>query len=159
MLFSYTAKSKGGEIIQGVLDAADRLSIAHELRSRGLSPLSVTEENKSLIHKFSKFSSKFLSRVSVDEQIVFAKNLSGMLHAGLSLYRSLSVLKKQTKNSKLSFILGSLSDDINRGGTLSSGLSRFPDIFSKLFVSMTRAGEESGNLAGALSDIAINLEK
>ena len=82
-----------------------------------------------------------------------------MIRAGLSLYRALSVLKKQTKNSVLGKILNSLADDINAGGTLSSGLSKFPETFSKLFVSMTKAGEESGNLAGALSDIGMNLEK
>ncbi len=82
-----------------------------------------------------------------------------MLRAGLSLYRALSVLQKQTKNAFLNKILISLGNDINSGGTLSSGLAKFPNIFSSLFISMTRAGEESGNLANALSDIGMNLEK
>ena len=108
--------------------------------------------------KMSMFFSMF-SKVSLSEQILFTKNLSGMLKAGLSLYRALSVLKKQTKNPKLNNILTSLSTDINSGGTLSDGLAKFPDVFSKLFISMTRAGEESGNLGGALTDIGMNLEK
>ena len=82
-----------------------------------------------------------------------------MLKAGLSLSRALSVLKKQTQNPALGKILTSLSNDINSGESLSSGLSKFPDPFSKLFVSMTKAGEESGNLSGALSEIGMNLEK
>jgi len=53
----------------------------------------------------------------------------------------------------------SLSSDINAGESLSFGLLKFPNVFSTLFVSMTKAGEESGNLASALSDIGINLEK
>ena len=56
-------------------------------------------------------------------------------------------------------MLDSLNEEINAGGNLSSGLAKFPNIFSKLFVSMTRAGEESGNLAGALNEIGLNLEK
>jgi type IV pilus assembly protein PilC len=52
-----------------------------------------------------------------------------------------------------------MSSDINSGETFSSALSKFPNVFSKLFISMTAAGEESGNLAGALSDIGTNLEK
>ena len=158
MLFSYKAKSKTGEIGEGVSDAKDRLSLAHELRNRGLIPLSITEEGGSLMDKISS-SFNFLSRVSVSEQIILTKNLSGMLKAGLSLFRALSVLKKQTKNVKLGKILTSISDEINSGGTLSSGFEKFPDVFLKLFVSMTRAGEESGNLAGALNDIGMNLEK
>jgi type IV pilus assembly protein PilC len=55
--------------------------------------------------------------------------------------------------------LTSLTNDIDSGETFSSALSKFPDVFSKLFVSMVCAGEESGNLAGALSDIGLNLEK
>jgi type IV pilus assembly protein PilC len=82
-----------------------------------------------------------------------------MIRSGLSLFRALSVLKKQTKNSALDKILISLSADINAGKTFSSALEKFPGVFSKLFISMTRAGEESGNLANALSDIGLNLEK
>ncbi len=144
--------------MQGVLFARDRLTLARDLRSRGSTPLSISEKGESLSDKISALAGIF-SKVSVNEQIVFTKNLSGMLKAGLSLYRALSVLEKQTKNSKLSKILVSLSADINSGETLSSGLLKFPNIFSKLFISMTRAGEESGNLAGALSDIGMNLEK
>ena len=158
MLFSYKAKSKEGEIVEGVLFGSDRFSVAHDLRSNGSTPLLIREKSDSFLDKMSGLTNIF-SRVSVNEQIIFTKNLSGMLKAGLSLYRALSVLKKQTKNKTLSNILVSLSDEINSGGALSSGLLKFPNIFSKLFISMIKAGEESGNLTGALSDIGINLEK
>jgi len=158
MLFSYRAKSKTGEISEGILEASDRLFLARDLRSRGFIPVSITEKSKSFIGQLAVFVNMF-SKVSVAEQIILTKNLSGMLKAGLSLARALSVLRKQTKNSTLSKVLTSISDDINSGETLSSGLSKFPNVFSKLFVSMTRAGEESGNLASALSDVGMNLEK
>lgn len=158
MLFSYSAKSKTGEITNGVLESKDRFSIAHDLRSRGLTPLSISEKSSDFMDKLPQIMDIF-SKVSVSEQIVFTKNLSGMIKAGLSLYRALSVLKKQTKNPKLTKILVSISADINSGGTFSAALSKFPNVFSKLFISMIKAGEESGNLAGALSDIALNLEK
>ncbi|TSC78048.1 MAG: Uncharacterized protein G01um101424_182 [Parcubacteria group bacterium Gr01-1014_24] len=158
MLFSYRARSKTGEISEGVLDALDRLSLARDLRGRGYIPVSIQEQNESFFDRMSVLAVMF-SKVSVSEQIILTRNLSGMLRAGLSLFRALSVLKKQTKNPALGKILTSLSNNINSGETLSSGLSKFPNIFSKLFVSMTRSGEESGNLAGALSDVGMNLEK
>ena len=158
MLFSYRAKSKDGTVTEAVLEAGDRLILARDLRSRGLIPISITQKGGNFADSLSVFKDLF-SKISVNELIIMTKNLSGMLRAGLSLARALSVLKKQTKNSSLSKILTSLSDDINSGGSFSSGLSKFPDVFSKLFVSMTRAGEESGNLANALSDIGMNLEK
>ncbi len=158
MLFFYKAKTKTGEILEGALESIDRFSIAHELRSRGYTPISISEKKNNFSENIAKIRNIFF-KISINEQIIFTKNLSGMLKAGLSLSRALSVLEKQTKNVTLNKILKSLSSDINSGETFSSSLSKFPDVFSKLFVSMTKAGEESGNLAGALSDISGNLEK
>lgn len=158
MLFFYKAKTKTGEILEGTLDSIDRLTLAHELRSRGHIPISISEKKNNFFENITKIANIF-SKISVSEQIIFTKNLSGMLKAGLSISRALSVLEKQTKNVTLNKVLNSLSNDINSGETFSSGLAKFPDVFSKLFVSMTKAGEESGNLSGALSDIGGNLEK
>ena len=158
MLFSYKAKSKDGEIIEGMLESQDRFSLGRELRSKGSIPISITSKSSGSFDVARLFK-EFLGRVKTAELIILTKNLSGMIRAGLSLFRALSVLEKQTKNATLNKVLVSLGNDINSGETLSSAFSKFPNIFSKLFVSMTKAGEESGNLAGALSDIGINLEK
>ncbi len=158
MFFTYIAKTKTGEEIEGVINAADRYVAAQEIKSRGLMPLSVKEKREVFWNISSKFSNIF-SRISVNEKIIFTKNLSGMLRAGLSLYRALSVLEKQTKNPKFNKILLSLATDINAGQSFFYALSKFPEVFSGLFLSMTKAGEESGNLSGALSDIGLNLEK
>ncbi|MDD3662827.1 MAG: type II secretion system F family protein, partial [Candidatus Pacebacteria bacterium] len=86
-------------------------------------------------------------------------NLSGMLSAGLPLTRALTVLEKQSTNKKLTDILRVLIDEINAGGTLSSGMSKFPKVFSNLFVSMVRSGEESGGLPRVLSEVGVTLKK
>jgi type IV pilus assembly protein PilC len=158
MLFSYRAKSKQGEVIDGELEAFDRVALANDLRSRGYSPLSIIEKNASVLDKIFAFKNIF-SRFSTDELILFTRNLSGMLRAGLSLFRALSVLKKQAKNDLQNKVLTALSDEISAGGNLFSGLSKFPNIFSPIFVSMVKAGEESGNLAGSLTEVGLNLEK
>lgn len=158
MLFTYKAKLKSGEIFEGTLEAVDRFALSRELKSKGNIPISITEKKNDAFN-FLSFFSGFFSRIKISELIIFTKNLSGMLRAGLSLSRALSVLKKQTKNKTFDKVLTSLSAEINSGGTLSSGFEKFPKVFSKLFVSMSRAGEESGNLAGALSEIGMNLEK
>ena len=158
MLFTYTAKSKTGEMIESTLDATDRFTLSRDLRSRGYLPLSITEKKAGLEDKLSIFT-RIFSKISVNEQIIFTKNLSGMIKAGLSLSRALSVLRKQTKNAELGKILNSVTSDINSGETFSTALTKFPDNFSNLFISMVKAGEESGNLSGALSDIGLNLEK
>lgn len=158
MLLHYKAKTNTGEVIENTIEALDRFALARDLRSKGNTPLSI-EEKKASALDFSSLFENFFGRVKTSELIILTKNLSGMLRAGLSLYRALSVLEKQSKNKTLNKILISLENDINAGETLSSGIAKFPKVFSKLFVSMTRAGEESGNLAGALSEVGMNLEK
>ncbi len=158
MLFHYRAKTKTGEVIENLEEAKDRFALARDLRVRGNTPLSI-EEKKEKGDAFMQVFESIFGRVKIAELIILTKNLSGMLKAGLSLYRALLVLQKQTKNKNLNKILVSISNDINSGDTLSLAFSKFPNTFSKLFVSMTRAGEESGNLAGALNEVGMNLEK
>lgn len=158
MLFSYKAKTKDGVIFEEVLESADRFTLASEIRSRGQIPLSISEKKEGMV-KLNKTFQTLFSKVSIQEQILFTKNLSGMLKAGLALYRAISVLEKQNKNPAMNKILLALGAEIDAGGTLSSGLEKFPKVFSNLFVSMVRAGEESGNLDKALTEVGENLEK
>ncbi|MFH1608743.1 MAG: type II secretion system F family protein [Patescibacteria group bacterium] len=158
MIFTYKAKSQKGEIIQDIIEALDRFSASRELRTRGLVPISVSEKKRSLNSSLA-FIDKFLARVKTTELIMFTKNLGGMLKAGLALSRALSVLQKQTKNKFFNSILVSMSNEINSGGTLSSGMAKYPKVFSKLFVSMVKSGEESGNMVSSLNEIGLNLEK
>jgi type II secretory pathway component PulF len=157
MLFNYTARDAQGEIVSGTLEAEDRFGVAKELRGRSQIPLSV----KPIATKsaFSLSFERFFSRVTLREKVVFTHNLSGMLSAGLPLFRAIEVEKKQNKNPAFDIVLDGLLATINQGGTLSLGLSKYPKVFAPLFVSMVHAGEESGNMSGALKDIGVNLEK
>jgi len=157
MEFSYKAKDAQGTVVEGTLEAPDRFVAAKELRERGETPISVAEVAAG--GDFSARFTKFFAKITLREKIVFTHNLSGMLTAGLSLYRALEVLKKQNKNPALEEVLSGLLVSINQGGTLSDGLTKYPKVFSTLFVSMVRAGEESGNLSGALKEIGSSLEK
>lgn len=157
MLFSYKVKSNTGEVVTGTMESADRYTLSRELRSRGQTPLAIEEQKKMSLNLDSLLS--FMNRVKTSDLILFTKNLSGMIKAGLSLSRALAVLEKQTKNKKFHDIIVALDGEVNQGGTLSSGFAKFPTVFSKLFVSMTRAGEESGDLAGSLTEIGMNLDK
>ena len=115
-----------------------------------------------LIEKESKkspFKFSFRKGVKPEEQITFAKNLAVMIDAGLPVSRAISILEKQTKNKTLKGILEKINNTINSGETLSKSLENFPNVFSGLFVSMVRAGEESGKLASSLRIIAGQLEK
>ena len=158
MQFSYKARDAQGNISEGTLEAADRFAVAKELRDRNQTPVSVVE-NKAPGGDFSAKFAEMFGKVKMRDKITFTHNLSGMLTAGLSLYRALEVQKKQNKNPAMDTVLDGLLAGINQGGTLSDGLAKYPKIFSTLFVSMVRAGEESGNLSGTLKEIGVSLEK
>ena len=98
-------------------------------------------------------------KIGIHDRILFAKNLGGMLEAGLSLFRALSVLEKQSKNKNLKNTFSVLLKTIDQGGNLSDGLSKFPKSFSGLFSAMIKAGEESGNLSESLKEVSEHLEK
>jgi type IV pilus assembly protein PilC len=160
MQFSYKAKDAENKRVEGTLEAADRFAAARELRTRGDTPISITELSaKAKGEDFMAKLNGFFSHVSLREKILFTHNLAGMVSAGLTLYRALEVEKKQNKNPAMAVVFDSLLATINQGGTLSDGLAKHPKVFSTLFVSMVKAGEESGNLSGTLKDIGTSLEK
>jgi type IV pilus assembly protein PilC len=156
MKFKYKIQNKNNEIIQGVIESPDKFSLAREFREKGSIPISIEEFktrglNMSLGNIFGK--------VSLAEKIMLVNNLSGMLSAGLSIDRALSILQKQSTNPIFRDILHGLQEDINRGNTLSEGMKKFPNIFPGIFVPMIHAGEESGSLPKTLTEIGVTLKK
>ncbi len=155
MQFAYRGKNKEGDIVSGVISADDRSDAVKAIRDSGILPVSVEEKSGMKLNiNLSLFNS-----VKLSEKIMFTKNVSGMLRAGLSLSRALVVLGKQTKNQYFKKIITSLLETIDKGSSLSEGLAKYPRVFSSLFVAMVKSGEESGGLPAALSDIGVNLEK
>lgn len=157
MKFKYKEQNKEGKIIEGIAESQDTFSLAREIRERGSVPLSIKEDDG----KGSKlsFNIDILSTVSLSEKIMFTNNLSGMLSAGLSLTRALTVLEKQTTNTYFKTILRNLIEEITKGGTLSAGMKKYPKVFSGIFVSMVHSGEESGGLPKTLSEVGVTLKK
>lgn len=153
MKFSYKARDASGGITAGIIEGANRNEAIETLRTGGVTPISL-EEKKQL-----SLSLSFGKRVKLSEKIIFTKNLAGMLKAGLPLARALVVLGKQTTNEYLKTIIISLIASIDRGDTFSIGLTKYPKVFSALFVAMVKSGEESGGLPAALLEIGSNLEK
>lgn len=159
MKFHYLAQNKTGEEVEADAVAEDRISLMHDLKAKGLLPLTIVEEHKKFGEINIPIFDKIFNRIKLREKIIFTHNLSGMLHAGLSLYRALNVLEKQTKNKNFKDILIDLTKTIDSGGTMSEGIAKFPKVFSPLFVSMVKAGEESGSMTEALNEIGSNLQK
>src|SRR3989344_1836717 len=154
--FTYPAKKISGEEITGREEAADRLSLAGELRSKGYFLIS-SKETGTALSRSAWFT--LLGRVSLAEKMMFARNLSVMSGAGVSIVKSLEVLARETANRRFSKALADLSGSVTKGKTLSQAMEENPAIFSKLFRAMVRAGETSGRLEESLKLVAMQMER
>lgn len=159
MLYEFKAKRSNGEVYEGSREAKDKFTIYKELKEEGNDVISVHEkgESKSIIGWLQ--SVQIFARVKMHDRIIFARNLGAMIDAGLPVSRALSVMERQAKNQKLKKILASLNSDISSGKTLSDGMKLFPDTFSSLFISMVKAGEQSGSLSQSLKVVANQMDK
>lgn len=156
-LFSYKGKKNTGEMFESELEVADRFALFRELKTQGVEVLSIKEVKPKIKNKFSF--SFFKKNVKPHDKIIFAKNLGSMLEAGLSVSRALTVMERQSTDKRLKAVLVLLNSEINQGKTLSDAMSKQPTVFSQLFISMVKAGEESGTLAASLKVVALQMER
>lgn len=157
--YSYFGKSLNGESRSGTLEARNKQELAKILRQEGCILVSaISDEEVSPKNKFN-FSLPFLNKVALKEKIMLARNLRVMIMAGVSLPKSLSVLAGQSKSKKLKRALLRISQEIIEGKTFSEGLLLYPDIFSELFCSMIKVGEESGTVEESLKVLTLQMER
>ncbi len=156
MRFHYKAKTSAGEITEGDRESADRFALAREMRGEGLTLILAKPifEAKGSAERFSLF-----GRIKMKDKIIFASSLGAMIGSGLSLARALNVIERQMTNKRFKAIVVSLSDKIKNGESFSAALQAFPNVFPPVFVAMVAAGEESGNLTGALEIVNQQLSK
>jgi len=160
MLFSFKAVNKSGERYEGSQEAKDQYDLARILRQKGDMLVSADEtvEGKEQSNFIDSING-FLSKVTVREKIIFTRNLSAMISAGLSISRALEVMERQTRNKSFKNILVAISASVQKGNSLSVALAEFPKVFPPLFISMVKSGEESGKLGEALESVGLQLKK
>ncbi len=101
----------------------------------------------------------FFLRIPLDEKINFVRNLSLLLKSGISLLEALSILKENTRSKSLKYILDICISDVEKGQFLSSGFSKFRNIFGDFFINVIRVGELTGQLPENLDKLAEELNK
>jgi len=153
--YTYKVRDKQGVMRSGVLEAESRNLVVQKLLAQGLFVLSVEEVKES---KEIKFSLPF-GKVKTKELVVFTRQLSTMLAAGLSILRSFSILAQQTEDKQLKGAIIQIREDIESGTALWEAMNKHPKIFSGVYVSMIRAGEMGGVLDTVLDRLGDHLER
>jgi type IV pilus assembly protein PilC len=153
--FSYQARDMSGKIVSGVQDALNEDNAVTSLMSRGLMVLSL--QQKSVASK----SRKKTWTVKETDLVLFTRQLSTMIEAGISLVQALTALYDQCdpkRQKSLRHIISDVTTRVQGGETFHESIAKHPRVFDRLFVSMVKAGEHGGLLAEILDRLAGFLE-
>ncbi|MDD5349248.1 MAG: type II secretion system F family protein [Chthoniobacteraceae bacterium] len=152
--YAYQARSADGKTVSGVTDAINEDNAINVLMGRGLMVLSLEEQA-------SKSSGRKAGKVTSSDLVLFTRQLATMVDAGLPLLTGLTALYEQCDSPKqagLRYIVGEVMARVQEGETFHEAVSKHPKVFSRLFISMVRAGETGGMLAEILDRLAGFLE-
>lgn len=152
--FTYVARGRNGAKQSGSLTANDRTAATLMLQQRGLQPDKLTEQSGAM----KVGASKLNKRVKAADLLIFTRQLSTIVSAGLPLLQGLDILADQTDDPNFAGIIDAVSQEVESGETFSDALRKFPRAFPDLYVSMVRAGEAGGDLDGVLLQLADYLE-
>lgn len=159
MFFRYRAKNLQGGEVTGEIEAQDKFEAASLLAEKKLVVLDVAVAG-GRPHSFIRiWLVSFLRRVSLTEKMIFTRNLSVMVGAGLPLTKALDALSRQSHNAYFKEVLVSVSVGVSQGQQFSVSLSKFPGVFPVLFRAMVAAGEKAGNLEEVLQILAQQLQR
>lgn len=155
--FTYEAVNQKGDHLSGTIDAADRASVIKNLTGQGLQPLSVKEQSgnssRELLRLFRG------GRVKSDDLVIFTRELSAMVGAGVPLLRALTSLHDHADSQTLKKLLSTVIRDVEGGDQLGDALAKHPNTFNDVYVNMVRAGESAGILDEILKRLAYQQEK
>ncbi len=154
-IYDYRAKNETGQTVVGAVVAPTDAVAYDTLREKNLTIISLKERKKSA----QLFGTDVFNRVSVKEQVIFARQLSVMISANVPIVRALRILVRQTKNVHFKMILSDILDEVDGGAKFSAALARYPQVFNTFFVSMIRSGETTGKLDETLVYLADQKEK
>lgn len=152
MRFTYTA-TKDGKTIQGTADAVDKESLVATLNKQGAKPLLIKSADNKATGKKQK------GKIRLKDIVVFTRQLSTMVGAGVPLTRAMYTLQTQSDNKAFKAIIGMISKDIEGGTSLADAFAKHPEAFSEVYVNMVRAGEAGGILDEILKRLASQVEQ
>jgi type IV pilus assembly protein PilC len=160
-VFTYKAKKAGGGMATGSVSAQNESDAVGELRRQGLTIISLSAKKTASKDGPGFFSlslgsggGKGRTRIKDQEMVVFTRQLSTMISAGIPLVESIEILAEQTTNLGFRAILEQVSTDVRAGKDLSQALSQHPKVFPDIYVNMIKAGEASGQLDTVLNRLA-----
>jgi type IV pilus assembly protein PilC len=154
-IYNWVAETKKGKVIKGELEATDEKSAGLQLKRRNLKIRKIKPKPKDIFENVSFMQPK----VTKKDIVIFTRQFSTMIDAGLPLVQGLTILAEQTENKTFKRILKEVVKDVEGGSSLAEAMEKHPDIFDSLFVNLIAAGEVGGILDTILQRLAAYIEK
>jgi type IV pilus assembly protein PilC len=158
--FTFVGKDQEGKPVSGTRSAASRQDLSTRLKAENITLVTLNEETmaappRPVAAALADLRDTFLvGKVKQADLMVFARQLSAMLKAGVSLTDALQTIAHGASNDRLRNVLLTIRTDVQRGRTLTDSLKKHSSIFDPLFVSIVHAGESSGSLAQNVARLA-----
>jgi type IV pilus assembly protein PilC len=150
-------KSRKGEVQKGEMEAVNEAMVVAQLRKQGLLVSSIKERGKGMDMEIKI--PGFKPKVTTKDLVVFTRQFSTMIDAGLPLVQCLDILGKQQENKTFKELLKKVKEDVESGSTFADALKKHPRVFDELFVNLVAAGEIGGILDTIMSRLAAYIEK
>ncbi len=154
-IYTWVAKTKKGRTIKGELDAADDKMARFQLKRRNLTIKKLKPKPKDLFANVSFMQPKITSK----DIVIFTRQFSTMIDAGLPIVQGLTILAEQSENKTFKTVLKEIVSDVEGGLSLAEAMEKHPKVFDKLFVHLIAAGEVGGILDVILQRLAAYIEK
>ncbi|HUC89586.1 MAG TPA: type II secretion system F family protein [Patescibacteria group bacterium] len=153
--FRYTARDPStGQYVKAEVQAEDEQSASKLIRKEGLVPIDIKMSEKGATGI-----GNYFNRVRTKDKVIFSRQLSTLINAGLPLVQSLRTVNGQTQSKPLKVIISKVISDVEAGSTLSAAMAKHPQVFNRVYISLIAAGEASGTLDKALERLAVQQEK
>lgn len=154
--YVYTAKNRNtGEVVKANVKAESTQAAARLLADKGLFAVNIVPEDQNNI--LAKVG--LGGRVSSKDRVIFTRQLSTLINAGLPLARALRSAEEQVGNQKFKAIISEVIASVEGGSTLSDAFAKHPKVFNEIYIALVAAGETSGTLDKALQRLALQQEK
>ena len=150
-VFVWEGKLANGTIKKGEIEAADKAAASILLKRQRIVPTKLKTKSKEI--------SFFQKRIKTKEIVIFTRQFSTMISAGLPLVQCLEILSTQQPNPTFKKVLTQIKQDVEGGSTFADALGKHPKVFDSLFVNLVSAGEIGGVLDTVLNRLAVYLEK
>lgn len=154
-MYQWVAETKKGRKLKGELEAASEQIAQAQLRKRNLKILKLKPKPKDLFENVAFMQPKVTNK----DIVIFTRQFSTMIDAGLPLVQGLNILADQAENPTFRGILKQLTKDVEGGSTLAEAMKKHPKVFNDLFVNLIAAGEVGGILDTILQRLATFIEK